>query len=225
MKRRSLVGLLVWVGAGTTGGPACAQAPVARPAAAWAIKAAFLPLLADGYHLQAERFFANSRHSLCLTPQWYQGRTTAFTSEPTEGGYGQVRGGGVELQHRIYLGPQPERAEGAYVAYGPIWQRFTMDYQAVGSWQQAQAANGLTYYDYRLGNQTETINRWGASAVAGKQLPLLGTPLVLDLYAGLGWRAVRTRSTATPGRFASGLNDYGHHGVFVPVGVRLGWVL
>ncbi|UYZ61595.1 hypothetical protein [Hymenobacter weizhouensis] len=210
------------------GGPVAAQQtpPDATPVpATWAFKANFTPLLAKGYHLTAEKALGSSRHSLNLTPQWYRGRLTEYTSKLSPAPDGdRVRGYGLEVLHRIYLNPRSGPLEGSYLAYGPHYQYFDVGFQA-RSWQQYTAPNGLLYYEYRLGPQTESIRRFGAVVVFGRQLRLQRLPLVLDLGVGLGWRAVHSRTTAPPtGRYNSSLNDYGHEGVFLPVSVRLGWI-
>ncbi|GAA3951706.1 hypothetical protein [Hymenobacter algoricola] len=221
-----------WLAAGLLGlaHPAAAQlllpAATATPPQVLAIKAAVLPLLARGYQLSLEKAWGQHyQQSLSLTPQLYYGPVSNTTSEPSEGGRDQVRGAGLDVQYRRYLSLRARPLAGLYVAGGPQLQRFKVDFQA-RSWQPEPGPNGLLYYQYLLADQTETITRLGATAVVGKQMVLDNTPLVIDLFVGLGWRAAWTSTSALPaGRYASGMSNYGSAGFFLPVGIKVGLVL
>ncbi|GAA4009488.1 hypothetical protein GCM10022408_21990 [Hymenobacter fastidiosus] len=204
---------------------AAAQSQVspATKARGLALKAELTPVLAGGYHLSLEKAWGTSfRHSFSLTPQLYGGPVGELTSTLSEGGHDRVRGFGFAGQYRHYLNPQPQPLAGVYVAGGPHYQRFRLTFQA-REWQAEPGPNGLAYYEYRLRDQVETITRFGAAVVVGKQVFLGESPVFLDLYFGMGWRTTRTTTSApTAGRYASGLSDYGHAGFYLPAGVKLG---
>ncbi|RSK32442.1 hypothetical protein [Hymenobacter metallilatus] len=210
-------GLLLsgWVGAQT---PAT-SAP--RPWR-WGVAGNLLPLVASGYHVSIEKpWGAGSRHSFLLTPQGYRGPVNDLTSDLHEAGTDRVRGYGLEVQHRIYLGPNPHPADGYYVAYGASFQHFRMQFQAK-SWQPEAGPDNLYYYEYRLRAQTETIDRYGASLVLGRQLAFPNTPFYLDAYLGLGLRETGSRTTMPQKQYVSSISDYGSAGLYMPVGLRVG---
>lgn len=195
------------------------------PTRGWAFSVGMLPLIAQGYEVNVEkRWRAGSRHSVTLTPQWYQGQVGTLTSELHQHDADEVRGYGVAAQHRIYLSPQPTFPDGVYVGYGASYQHFQMQFQAAG-WQQEPGPDGLSYYQYGVRGQTETIDRYGAAVVAGRQMRFPDSAVFFDAYLGLGFRLANSRTTLPGNFFASGMSDYGHEGVYIPVGIRVGIVL
>ena len=136
-----------------------------------------------------------------------------------------MRGFGVELRHRLYLkAPTAACPTGFYVSYGPTFQHFQMTYPTLG-WHEVKGPNELTYYEYSHIPHTTVINRVGAVAVAGYQVPLPPGRVFLDLYAGAGWRHSHNQSTAVAAQFQSGRSDYGHRGFYFPAGVKVGVAL
>ena len=177
-------------------GPAARPAP--PPAAAprtWGLMVDWLPLLARGYHFSAERALGGpgSRQTVVLTPQLY----------------------------RFYLGPSPTPLAGTYLAYGLNYQHFRLDFQSP-SWQSELAEDGLAYYQNRLRDQTETIDRYGATLVIGRQMKAPDSPFFLDVFLGLGLRRATSRSTMPGPQFEATSSDYGHAGAYLPMGFRLG---
>ncbi|MDU0370576.1 hypothetical protein ACFPAF_09260 [Hymenobacter endophyticus] len=181
--------------------------------------------MANGYHVSLEKAWRpGSRHSILLTPQGYRGPVNDLTSELHETGADRVRGYGLEVHHRIYLGATPSPTDGYYVAYGASYQHFRLQFQAK-SWQPEAGPDNLYYYEYRLRNQTETIDRYGASVVLGRQLVFPNTSFFLDAYLGLGLRKADSRGTLPTTQYASSMSDYGSAGVYLPVGLRVGVAL
>lgn len=190
-----------------------------------AVSVGTFPLLAGGYHLSLEKpWRPGSRHSVVLTPQWYRGRVHDLTSDLHQNGADRVRGYGLDVQHRIYLGPQLPAFDGFYVGYGVSYQHFRMQFQAPG-WLAEPGPDGLYYYQYRLRDQTETIDRYSASAVLGRQVLFPNTPVFFDAYLGIGLRKATSRSVIPGNYYAASMSDYGHEGLYIPVGFRLGVAL
>ncbi|RIY06933.1 hypothetical protein D0T11_17585 [Hymenobacter rubripertinctus] len=188
----------------------------------WALSVDLVPVPASGYHFSAERRLGqSSRQTVVFTPQFYRGPVSTLTSDLAQAATDQVRGFGLGAQHRIYLGRQPTPLAGSYLAYGLSYQHFGMRFQGI-SWQAELAADGLYYYQSRLRDQTETINRYGASVVVGHQATLPDTPLFLDFFLGVGLRHATSRTTLPSPRFATRPADYGSAGLYLPVGFRLG---
>ena len=224
MKRLLGVGLLsLGLMAQARGQAAVSQAAL-LPAAAnrqWALSVDLVPLIASGYHFSAERKLgASRRQTLVFTPQLYRGPVADLTSDLHEGNSDRVRGGGLAAQHRFYLGAAPTPLAGTYLAYSLLYQHFDLRFQASG-WQPELADDGLYYYQYGLRNQRETIDRYGASVLVGHQIATPGTPFFLDVFVGLGLRQVTRRGTLPEPQFAATNSDYGHAGLYAPLGFRL----
>ncbi|MBT2559338.1 hypothetical protein J7E24_16230 [Hymenobacter sp. ISL-91] len=198
--------------------------PIAdAPRRTWGLSVDWLPLLASGYHFSLERSLGGpgGRQTVVLTPQVYRGPVGELTSDRHEGSADRVRGFGLAAQHRFYLGSSPIPLAGTYLAYGLAYQHFRLDFQAP-SWQPELAADGLTYYQYSFRNQTETIDRYGATLVLGHQVETPGSPFFLDVFLGLGLRQATSRTTVPTSQFANTSSDYGHAGAYLPMGFRLG---
>ncbi|NVO31355.1 hypothetical protein [Hymenobacter lapidiphilus] len=193
------------------------------PRRTWGLSVDWVPLLASGYHFSLERSLDRSggRQTVVLTPQLYRGPVGELTSDRHQGNTDRVRGFGLAAQHRFYLGAHPTPLAGIYLAYGLAYQHFRLDFQSP-SWQPELAADGLYYYQYGLRNQTETVDRYGATLVLGHQLEAPGSPFFLDVFLGLGLRQATSRTTTPSPQFATTSSDYGHAGAYLPVGFRLG---
>ncbi|RFP65777.1 hypothetical protein D0N36_07555 [Hymenobacter lapidiphilus] len=204
-------------------GPALPATPPGAATHTWGLAVDWLPLLASGYHFSAERTIGRpgGRQTVVLTPQLYRGPVGELTSDRHEGNADRVRGFGLAAQHRFYLGPRPTPLAGTYLAYGLNYQHFRLDFQAP-SWQSELAEDGLSYYQNRLRNQTETIDRYGATLVVGHQVEAPGTPFFLDIFLGLGLRQATSRTTMPSRQFDTTSSDYGHAGAYLPMGFRLG---
>ncbi|KUG09356.1 hypothetical protein [Solirubrum puertoriconensis] len=186
---------------------------------------AFQPL-ARSYQLEFEKQLpGHPKHSLSLTPQLYRGRVTQLTSDHEVQPDERMRGWGLELLHRTYLIPNTDAAlAGFYLAYGPQYQRLEMQFKANG-WQQLLANDGLTYYQYGPIDYTETIRRYGATAVLGYQSPLDLGRVYLDFYLGIGYRNTQFTSAFPKSRYRTGLLDYGYQGFYMPAGFKIGFSL
>ncbi|GGG51782.1 hypothetical protein [Hymenobacter glacieicola] len=202
---------------------AAAQSVGPRPAGRLhSVKLGMAPVVAGGFHVSGEKLWSPaSRSAWVVTPQLYYGPVSNFTSDLSEGQQDRVRGYGLDVQHRIYLGEETTGVEGFYIAYGPSYQHFRLAFQS-RSWAPELGANGLTYYEYRLRPQTEVIDRYGVCAVIGTQTFLPGTPLFVDAFLGIGLRKASSRSTVNGTRYTSGMSDYGHEGSYIPLGFRIG---
>ncbi|WP_400192265.1 DUF3575 domain-containing protein [Hymenobacter sp. B81] len=199
-------------------------APAATQSARTVIlKSSALQLLARGYHLEVEKAL-RPHQSLGLTAQLYRGTVLEITASSTRRDNEQVRGYGAELLHRVYLSPGLPPLTGFYLGYGPHFQRFDLAFRQNG-WQEQLGEDGLLYYQYGPVDYTETIHRYGATAVAGFQDLLEGTRISLDLYVGVGYRRSDFRSKLAESHYRSGLLDYGHRGFYLPAGFKIGFML
>ena len=191
------------------------------PVRTYSVKADLVPMIAGGYHLSVEKLWGPAhRQALVITPQLYHGNVQAVTSDLTDG-RNVVRGYGLALQHRIYLHERTTALEGFYIGYGPHYQHFELEFQAPG-WQPEVAANGLAYYEYRVRDQKETVDRYGGAVVVGGQFFLPDLPVFIDFYLGLGLRKSSSRATLPDHHYDSGMSDYGAGGPYVPAGFRVG---
>jgi hypothetical protein len=195
----------------------------ARPNQLTVVKLSAFPMMASGYHAEVEKGFQSyPRHSLGLTLQVYNGRAFDVNASNTKRNNEHVNGYGAELLHRVYLLPQQNRQlRGLYAGYGPGLQRFDLSFKQL-TWRLVPDGFGSTFYELAEFSYTETITRYGASAVLGFQDLLEGTPVILDLYAGLGYRQSSFRSALPESRYRGGLLDYGHKGVYIPAGLKIG---
>lgn len=193
-----------------------------RPASL-VLKIGALQPLVRGYHLETEKSWrTHPRYSLGLTAQWYHGAVTNLAVRRPLTVDERVRGYGAELLLRHYLpGRQPEQLTGFYLAAGPHWQRFRMQFQELG-WVEELQPDGLPLLVNTPLPYTETITRYGAAVLAGYQGPLDLGPLVLDFYAGLGWRRASYQSMLPGSRYRTSRLDYGASGLYFPIGFKLG---
>ncbi|MCC3158014.1 hypothetical protein LJ737_12260 [Hymenobacter sp. 15J16-1T3B] len=196
---------------------------VAQTPPSWVVKANVFQPLARGYHLEAEKLWrAHPRYSLGLTAQYYRGTVTGITVRREVQPGERVRGFGAELLPRLYFpGRNAELQSGFYLAAGPHVQRFRLNFQESG-WIEYTRPDELPLLVPALLPYTETITRYGACALAGYQGPLELGPLVLDFYAGMGWRHARSRSALPTSRYRTSMLDYGAQGLYFPVGFKLG---
>ena len=218
--------------------PARAQSPpTSRPLV---VKLTPQYLLVSGYWLEAERRLnRHPRQSLALTAQLYAGapgqpdvNTSDFEATQRALARENVRGAGLLLQHRLYLSSAAKAAAaphpaGLYFSYGPQVQRFVLS-RDERAWQQVRPPDGgPPYYEYGRYRRREIIVRFGALAQVGYQVPLAQGRVVLDVYAGAGRRASRSREAGAPvpSRYDTGPSDYGHQGWFFPAGFKLGLAL
>ncbi|RAK63846.1 hypothetical protein [Hymenobacter edaphi] len=205
------------------GSAAYAQTPPPPKLPGWVLKANVFQPLARGYHLEAEKLWrAHPRTSLGLTAQWYRGAVTGLTVRREVQPGERVRGFGAELLPRLYFpGPDAQPQSGFYLAAGPHVQQFRLHFQEYG-WVEQTRPDELPILVYSPLPYTETITRYGASALAGYQGPLELGPLMLDFYAGIGWRHTRSRSALPESRYRTSMLDYGARGLYFPVGFKLG---
>ena len=207
---------------------------------AWVLKLTPQYLVLSGCWLEVEhRGPRHPRQSFSFTPQLYAGPAGRPDATPasSQNPYYQpilaepatVRGLGLQVQHRVYLRPAPAaHPVGLYVSYGLNFQHFAVSADGALAWQVVTGPDGLPYHEYRRDRYTETINRYGVTGQLGYQLPLApGARVLLDLYAGLGWRTGQSRagSASVASRYDSGPSDYGHQGLYFPVGFRIGVAL
>lgn len=208
------------------------EVPVSR---ALVVKVLPQYLVMSGLWLEVEyRAKPHAQHGFTLTPQLYAGPvglTTGITSHsqarPLDLADAQVRGAGLHVQHRRYLRPAAAAyAAGLYASYGLTFQHFKVSHDALG-WQELRDPTGLSYFEYTTARHTEAINRYGATAQVGYQLPLTPKRFSLDVYVGAGWRTGQSRKNGAEvaSQYTTGPSDYGHQGFYFPAGFKLGVAL
>jgi hypothetical protein len=175
-----------------------------------------------------------AQQSFTLTPQLYSGPvgltsglTSSSQARPPELAGAQVRGAGLQVQHRRYLRPVAATyAAGLYASYGLTFQHFRVSHEDLG-WQELRDPYGLPYFEYTTARHTEVINRYGVTAQVGYQLPLTTNRFSLEVYAGAGWRTGQSRrnSAEVVSQYTAGPSDYGHLGFYFPAGFKLGVAL
>lgn len=206
--------------------PATAQVP-----ANWALKVTPQHLVLSGYWLEAEHVRpGHPRQTFTLGPQLYWGLTGSpnagrAATDPARNA--TVRGGGLQLQHRFYLGgTATERGvpTGFYLGYGPQVQVFRLRFENGVRWEEVSGPDGLPYLQYTIAPYHETALRYGVAGQLGYQWAL-GCRGLLEVYAGLGVRKTSSWSSFGASQFRSGSSDYAHEGLYVPAGFKLGVVL
>lgn len=223
--RRHLFGL-AWAASLALGtAPAAAQAP-----ARWALKATPQHLVLSGYWLEAEHARpGHPRQTLTLGPQLYWGPAGHPDAVRDPAGLNRdprVRGGGLQLQQRFYLGAAATAGAvptGFYLGYGPQVQVFRLSVARL-QWYEEASATGIPFLTYGLVRHPETVLRYGVAGQLGYQWQL-GRRALLDVYAGLGVRKSHYWSEYQESQFRSGPSDYAHEGLYVPAGFKLGVVL
>jgi hypothetical protein len=212
-----------------------ARGQEAPPTRTLLVKAVPQYVVVSGYWLEAEQLWKqHPEQSFAVIAQLYAGPTgqpnsetfasSSFSSDRNR----QVRGAGLQVQHRLYLAPAfaTDYPSGWYVSYGPHFQRFALSHEGLG-WKEVEGPNGALVYELRNGHHTETINRYGGSVQLGYQAPLPPGPVFLDLYVGFGWRESQSRgdSWKINSRYRSGSSNYGHEGFYFPAGIKIGVAL
>lgn len=162
----------------------------------------------NGFRVDVTYFFKNAQHSLTLTPTLYQGEPSRDRT-----GNAELSGTGTELIHNIYFGNNSLERQSAtkravYLAHGPFFRRFSVDYQ-----------NSNTDY-------TRDINKYGYSLMFGVTL-VTDFSLYVDFYLGGGIRrtSVSTNDPELPEDeelFNQSFIDYGFDGILPVSGLKIG---
>lgn len=162
----------------------------------------------SGFRVDVTYFFKNAQHSLTLTPTLYQGEPSRDRT-----GNAELSGTGTELIHNIYFGNNSLERQSAtkravYLAHGPFFRRFSVDYQ-----------NSNT-------DCTRDINKYGYSLMFGVTL-VTDFSLYVDFSLGGGIRrtSVSTNDPELPEDeelFNQSFIDYGFDGILPVSGLKIG---
>ena len=217
---RWLLGMLLLLKAGA------AQAQLAPDSARLAVKVALVRLLSSTYEAEVEYRCAR-RFSLSLLPRVVAGTAVNYSAPPNvRTSDDQVRGYGLGLSPRFYIpntGTEGTSLGGLYLSLKAEYQHLRFKYQQ-NAWGEDLAADGLRYYNFRLRDLTETIDRFGGAATLGYQCQVFHPRLRLDTTLSLN--ALSSRSSAgEASRYRSARADYGHSGTFWTMGMSLGFVV
>lgn len=191
----------------------------------WAIKFSPQHLLIDGYYLEVEKHVsAASNHSFIISPQFYSGKTkTVDKLSGRESSYEAARfnGFGTQIMHRIYRADPIKPGRKQYLAYGFNLHRFTVDYAVLG-WGEVVGNDGLRYYRYIWHPKQDKIKRVGGVVMFGAQNPIFNSRFITDLYGGIGLRSGSSSDSAV-NRFQENILDYGSSGIYLAMGLKLGY--
>lgn len=196
----------------------------------WQVKVSPQHLLVDAYNLEVERRLApGSRFGVTFAYRYYNGNTETIDKlcgrAPQEGQpqspYSDVKGYGWELMHRIYAKGNQVVSRNQYVAYGLNYHKFDLDYGVLG-WGEVTGPDGLDYYQYEWHPQQEQIKRYGVVAVCGLQQPFLFNRFYTDIYGGLGYHFTYYSNPESE-HYQANILDYGHQGVYITLGFKLGY--
>jgi len=176
-----------------------------------------------GLRVDFEKKLPNMRQWIVVSPQYYMGwvdgnRSNFDSPEPNTQG-DSLFGFGLDLTHKIFL-VERSKPVGGYFAYGITYQHFSLGYSEF-DWVSYDEF-GQTYYDYKLTDFTDKINKFGVNAFIGIQ-GILVDYIVYDIYVGLGARYSHINAGLAGAReYNATYWDYGYSGPLLLLGARLG---
>ena len=128
--------------------------------------------------------------------------------------FSNLRGAGLDVNYKRFI----NRSRTFYIAAGLSYTRLKIEYMGM-KWD-SYMEDGLQYYRYMPGNQTQNINRKGINTYIGHQIDSR-KGLHIDLFWGFGFRT----SDSEKGKpsFSDYMFSYGYSGVVFLTGVRIGF--
>lgn len=183
-------------------------------------------IINHGLRIDIEKRLPNIRQWLIISPQFYMGwvdrnRTDFNSSKPGTDG-DSLFGFGMNLTHKIFLIDRTKPV-GGYFSYGVTYQRFSLGYSEY-DWVPYDEF-GQTYYEYKLADFTDIINKFGLNTCIGIQ-GILVDYIVYDIYIGLGARYSHIKSGMPGAReYNQYYWDYAYSGPLLLLGARIGVLL
>jgi hypothetical protein len=126
---------------------------------------------------------------------------------------GSLWGGGLEVNYKYFFNKQ----ESFYVAGGVSYIYHGIKYYDTRLHPFTE--DGLIYQSYERSLCKQQINKWGANAYIGYQLPTRS--FLFDMYFGFGYRH-SVESDKQPNRFNNNMFSPGYSGTIVTTGFRIG---
>lgn len=189
----------------------------------WTVKFSPQHLLINGYYAELEKkVSASSNHSFTFSPQYYSGKTKTIDKlAGRESSYeaSRVKGFGGELMHRIYRPDPVKTGKKQYFAYGLNFHHFTVDYAVYGLGKVV--SDGVETYRYSWHAKQDKVERVGAVAIFGAQNPIFNSRFVTDIYGGIGVRSGSSNNALN--HFDANILDFGSSGVYLALGLKLGY--
>ena len=128
--------------------------------------------------------------------------------------YSELKGYGLDLNYKHFL----DARRSFYIAIGLSYTRFDIKY--LGRVWKDYKEDGLTYYEYREGNNTQQIERFGVNNFVGFQIPTRGA-FLFDVFGGYAIRF--SSSDEDKPSFDNDIFSYGYSGIVPLIGFRLGF--
>lgn len=168
----------------------------------------------NGIRLNFDKHLKNN-HWIEASPLFYSAYKGNSNSR-----YETLLGGGIDVSHRILL---EKDYNTPYFAYGLSVQYYKLNYSD-NVWMTFNEDN-LEYMIYDDMEVDHSILKIGPYAVIGYQ-SLLSKMVVIDIYAGLGFRKSYHYSNTSIIGFENNFNsyygDYGYTGVMIVAGLKIG---
>ncbi|MDR2937730.1 MAG: hypothetical protein LBU92_02170 [Prevotellaceae bacterium] len=177
-------------------------------------------LLYNGLRIDIQPYLKPS-HQLVIAPQLYyfNGDASNFSLYDNGNDISDMKGLGLELNYRIF----PKEGKPLYWALGINYNFFQAGYLATTFYNTDE--NGLPTYEYGSVNNQQNINRVGASAVMGWQIPTL-YGFFFDLYWGVGFRySFVNKRYDDDISFDGGMWSMARRGNYLVLGAKIGFEL
>ncbi|MBN2635770.1 MAG: hypothetical protein JXR61_05825 [Prolixibacteraceae bacterium] len=156
----------------------------------------------------------NQKHWITLAPQAY-----ISNRDNLDWDYESMTGGGIEVQHRIFLTDQWEKRS-VYMAYGPVFNFYSV--KDNGLTVRNFVENGGQYIGVTEGEMTTNIYKLGGNLIFGLQY-IKTERFFLDLYVGTGIRfSFDNRTTGLHSYYNEWWGDMGYSGALMVGGARFG---
>ncbi|MDR2233279.1 MAG: hypothetical protein LBE56_09170 [Tannerella sp.] len=147
----------------------------------------------------------------------YYGQTLHYTDwhpywihEP----FSKLRGAGLDVNYKRFINVRRD----FYTAAGLTYAHYNIKYWGFDGYEFIE--DGLPYYGYKLGNQTQSINRLGANWYFGFRIPTRNA-FVLDMFWGLGYR--HSFSERDKPQYDDNFLTYGWTGFSFLAGMKIGF--
>ena len=130
--------------------------------------------------------------------------------------FSKLRGVGLDVNYKRFINAR----RSFYTATGLSYAHYNIKYWGFAGYDYIE--DGLPYYGYEYGLQTQHINRIGANWYFGTRIPTRQA-FVLDLFWGLGYR--HAFSEKNKPAFDDNFLTYGWTGLSFQAGIKLGFGL
>ncbi len=134
--------------------------------------------------------------------------------------YEKMVGTGIELQHKIFLHKNDPQPKGAYIAYGPVFNYFSVEDE--GFISHIFEEEGKEYIRLENSSVNTNVFKFGGNFIIGLQT-IINDFFYLDAYIGTGIRlSFDNKTSGIHDYYNDGWLDLGYSGTMLVGGVRLG---